>query len=57
MNRIRNNPIILIELIYLLIPLALVFSRAISDLFLIIIVIFFILYSIKNKIFHYYKSK
>lgn len=57
MYRIRKNPIILIELIYLLIPLALVFSRAISDLFLIIIVIFFILYSVKNKIFHYYKSK
>ena len=57
MNKIRQNPIILIELLYLLIPTALVFSRAISDLLLIIIVIFFIIYSIKNQIFHYYKNK
>tara|TARA_B100000787_G_scaffold169190_1_gene159684 strand:- start:5366 stop:6595 length:1230 start_codon:yes stop_codon:yes gene_type:complete len=41
----------------MLIPIALVFSIAISELFLIIIVIFFLIHTIKHKIFFYYKNK
>jgi len=57
MNLIKNRPIILIEILYLLIPITLVFSIAVSELFLNIIVIFFIIYSLKHKIFYYYKNK
>jgi O-antigen ligase len=57
MNQIKNRPIFLIEILYLLIPIALVFSIAVSELFLNIIVIFFIIYSLKYKIFYYYKNR
>ena len=57
MNLIKNRPIFLIEILYLLIPISLVFSIAVSELFLNIIVIFFIIYSLKYKIIYYYKNR
>lgn len=47
----------LIEFIYLLIPISLVFSIAIADFFLSLIVIFFIIHTLRYKIFVYYKNK
>jgi O-antigen ligase len=46
-----------LELLLLLIPIFLVFSRAISEFFFIIITVFFLVYTIKNRITHYYKNK
>ena len=57
MNLIKNRPTFFIEILYLLIPIALVFSIAISEFFLIIIVIFFLTYTLKYKNFFYYKNK
>ena len=57
MNLIKNRPTFFIEILYLLIPIALVFSIAISEFFLIIIVIFFLTYTLKHKNFFYYKNK
>ena len=57
MNLTKNRPIFLIEILYLLIPITLVFSIAVSELFLSTIVIFFIIYSFKYKIFSYYKNR
>ena len=57
MNLTKNRPIFLIEILYLLIPITLVFSITVSELFLSTIVIFFIIYSFKYKIFSYYKNR
>lgn len=53
----QKKTFLLIELLYLLIPISLVFSIALADFFLSIIVIFFIIYSAKYKIFQYYRNK
>ena len=53
----KKNLFSLIEFIYLLIPISLVFSIAIADFFLSLIVIFFIIHTLRDKIFFYYKNK
>ncbi len=57
MNLQKSKIFFLIEILYMLIPMALVFSVAISELFLIIIVIFFLFHTFQYKIFFYYKNK
>lgn len=57
MKNFQLNTITFIETIYLLIPVALVLSRFVSELFVAIICIFFIFYSIKTRNFKYFKNK
>ena len=52
----QKKTFLLIELFYLLIPISLVFSIALADFFLSIIILFFIIYSAKYKIFQYYRN-
>ena len=57
MQNFKLRSISFIELIYLLIPLALVFSKVLSELLMLLIISFFIFYSFKNKIYLYLKNK
>ena len=53
----KNKFFLWAELLYLLIPISLVLSKFLADFFLSLIVVFFILYTIKYRISKYYFNK
>ena len=49
MRNFSLTPIFFVELIYLLVPITLVFSKAIAEIFLLIIIVYFLINSLKKK--------
>ncbi len=56
MRNFSLTPIFFVELIYLLVPITLVFSKAIAEIFLLIIIVYFLINSLKKKKYEYYKN-